>query len=473
MKDYQLYLEKIVNALSRAGISYPAPSFTTYEGMWSYVEGLGSFLEMNAQLQKSGAGVVLMGLEESTTFKTYWNSEFYQEFQERKLLESKISSESEESKFQEDYAESLVTQEAENLTETASSENHLAEVVTGVATGLVVGSVASSSNGLDMSNVIFSDDDDEDEEDSEYEEESLIEEGDFDLDEEEEVSNSDLGTSGFDMSNVVFSDDDDDEEDDFVEDDSSNDFYDVDFEEDTSDEDDFEEEEFVDDSREESLHGVSKEELTGYDFGNVIFSNDEDDEEDSLSNDEEEYEYDEDGFIIDNSEPEEDDEKDNFIEEEDEYEYDEDGFIIDRSEPEEEDDDEEEFFDEEEDEYEYDEDGFIIDRSEPEEDDDEDEELYEDTSDGYTYDEDGFVIDDDEPIMEDEDDDFAEDEDNFKDNVVPIQPHQVNPPKETVSKPKPVIPKELQETDKILSIFGSLEGKLRKKVKDVKDKSKN
>lgn len=441
MKDYQLYLEKIVNALSRAGISYPAPSFTTYEGMWSYVEGLGSFLEMNAQLQKSGAGVVLMGLEESTTFKTYWNSEFYQEFQERKLLESKISSENEESEFQEDYAESLVTQEAENITETASSENHLAEVVTGVATGLVVGSVASSSNGLDMSNVIFSDDDDEYEEDSEYEEEPLTEEGDFDLDEEEEVSNSDLATSGFDMSNVVFSDDeDDDEEDDFVEDDSSNDFYDVDFEEDSSDEDDFEEEEFIGDSSEESLHGVSKEELTGYDFGNVIFSDDEEDEEESLSEDEEEYEYDEDGFIIDNSEPEEDDEEDDFIEEEEEYEYDEDGFIIDRSEPEE-DDDEEEF--------------------------------YEDTSDGYTYDEDGFVIDDDEPIMEDEDDDFEEDEDNFEDNVVPIQPHQVNPPKETVSKPKPVRPKELQETDKILSIFGSLEGKLRKKVKDVKDKSKN
>lgn len=436
MKDYQLYLEKIVNALSRAGISYPVPSFTTYEGMWSYVEGLGSFLEMNAQLQKSGAGVVLMGLEESTTFKTYWNSEFYQEFQERKLLESKISSENEESEFQEDYAESLVTQEAENLTETASSENHLAEVVTGVATGLVVGSVASSSNGLDMYNVIFSDDDDEDEEDSEYEEEPLIEEGDFDLDGEEEVSNSDLGTSGFDMSNVVFSDDDDGEEDDFVEDDSSDDFYDVDFEEDTSVEDDFEEEEFVNDYSEESLHGVSKEELTGYDFGNVIFSNDEDDEEESLSEDEEEYEYDEDGFIIDNSEPKDDNEEDDFIEEEDEYEYDEDGFIIDRSEPEE-DDDEEEFFDEEEDEYEYDEDGFIIDRSEPEE------------------------------------DDFEEDEDNFKDNVVPIQPHQVNPPKETVSKPKPVRPKELQETDKILSIFGSLEGKLRKKVKDVKDKSKN
>ena len=465
MKDYQLYLEKIVNALSRAGISYPVPSFTTYEGMWSYVEGLGSFLEMNAQLQKSGAGVVLMGLEESTTFKTYWNSEFYQEFQERKLLESKISSENEDSELQEDYAESLVTQEAENITETASSEDHLTEVVSGVATGLVVGSVASSSNGLDMSNVIFSDDDDEDEEDSDYDEELTIEEGDFDLDEEEEVSNSDLGSSGFDMSNVVFSDDDDDEEDDFVEED--------DFEEDSSDDDEIEEEEFYEDSNsgEDSLHGVSKEELTGYDFSNVIFSDDEDEEE-SLSDSEEEYEYDEDGFIIDNSEPEEDDEEDDFIEEEDEYEYDEDGFIIDRSEPEE-DDDEEEFFDEEEDEYEYDEDGFIIDRSEPEKDDEEEEEFFEDTSDGYTYDEDGFVIEDDEPIIEDEDEDFEEDDNDFEDNVVPIKPHQVNPPRGTVPKPKPVRPKELQETDKILSIFGSLEGKLRKKVTDVKDKSKN
>lgn len=466
MKDYQLYLEKIVNALSRAGISYPVPSFTTYEGMWSYVEGLGSFLEMNAQLQKSGAGVVLMGLEESTTFKTYWNSEFYQEFQERKLLESKISSENEDSDYQEDYAESLVTQEAENITETASSEDHLTEVVSGVATVLVVGSVASSSNGLDMSNVIFSDDDDEDEEDSDYDEESTIEEGDFDLDEEEEVSNSDLGSSGFDMSNVVFSDDEDDEEED--------DFEEDDLEEYSSNDDKIEEEEFYEDSNssKDSLHGVSKEELTGYDFSNVIFSDDDDDEEESLSDSEEEYEYDEDGFIIDNSEPKEDDEEDDFIEEEDEYEYDEDGFIIDRSEPEE-DDDEEEFFDEEEDEYEYDEDGFIIDRSEPEEDDEEEDEFFEDTSDGYTYDEDGFVIEDDEPIIEDEDEDFEEDGDDFEDNVVPIKPHQVNPPRETVPKPKPVRPKELQETDKILSIFGSLEGKLRKKVKDVKDKSKN
>ena len=463
MKDYQLYLEKIVNALSRAGISYPAPSFTTYEGMWSYVEGLGSFLEMNAQLQKSGAGVVLMGLEESTTFKTYWNSEFYQEFQERKLLESKISSENEESEFQEDYAESLVTQEAENLIETASSEDHLTEVVGGVATGLVVGSVASSSNGLDMSNVIFSDDDDEDEEDSEYEEEPLIEEGDFDLDEEEEVSNSDLGTSGFDMSNVVFSDDEDDEEDESDDDD----FY-EDFDEEDIEEGDFKED-VSKDLNEDSLHGVSKEELVGYNFYNVIFSDEEEeDDSDSLS-DEEEYEYDEDGFIIDNSEPEDDEdefEEEEFLEEEDEYEYDEDGFIIDRSKPEE--DDDEEFFEEEEDEYEYDEDGFIIDRSEPEEDDEDEDEFYEDT-----YDEDGFVIDDDEPIIEDDQDYFEEVDNDFEEDVVPTSPHTVSLPKEKVSKPKPPKLKELQETDKILSIFGSLEGKLRKKVKDVKDKSKN
>lgn len=469
MKDYQLYLEKIVNALSRAGISYPAPSFTTYEGMWSYVEGLGSFLEMNAQLQKSGAGVVLMGLEESTTFKTYWNSEFYQEFQERKLLESKISYENEDIENEEESAEFGVSQEAEILEEEVSFENHLAETVGGIATGLVVGSVASSSNGLDMSNVIFSDDD-EDEEDYEYmDNDSDLEDDDSDWEEEEEVVTPEEDTSGFDMSNVVFSNDEDDEEDE-----SDDDLY-EDFEEDDTNEGNFEED-VSEDLNKDSLQGVSKEELVGYNFDNVIFSDDdEEDDSDSLS-DEEEYEYDEDGFIIDNSEPEEDEEEleeEELLEEEDEYEYDEDGFIIDRSEPEE-DDDEEEFFEEEEDEYEYDEDGFIIDRSEPEEDEEEDDEFYEDTSDGYTYDEDGFIIDDDEPIIEDDDeDDFEELDDDFEEDVVPTSPHTVSLPKEKVSKPKPPKLKELQETDKILSIFGSLEGKLRKKVKDVKDKSKN
>ena len=473
MKDYKLYLEKIVNALSRAGISYPAPSFTTYEGMWSYVEGLGSFLEMNAQLQKSGAGVVLMGLEESTTFKTYWNSEFYQEFQERKLLESKISYENENIENQEEYVEFGVSQEAEILEEEASSENHLAGAVGGIATGLVVGSVDSSSNGLDMSNVIFSDDD-EDEEDYEYlDDDSYLEDDDSDLEGEEEVVTSEEDTSGFDMSNVVFSDDEDDEEDESDDDDFYEDFDEEDIEEGDFDEDDFKED-VSEDLNEDSLHGVSKEELVGYNFYNVIFSDEEEeDDSDSLS-DEEEYEYDEDGFIIDNSEPEDDEdefEEEEFLEEEDEYEYDEDGFIIDRSEPEE--DDDEEFFEEEEDEYEYDEDGFVIDRSEPEEDNEDEDEFYEDTSDGYTYDEDGFVIDDDEPIIEDDEDYFEEVDNDFEEDVVPTSHHTASLPKEKVSKPKPPKLKELQETDKILSIFGSLEGKLRKKVKDVKDKSKN
>ena len=473
MKDYQLYLEKIVNALSRAGISYPAPSFTTYEGMWSYVEGLGSFLEMNAQLQKSGAGVVLMGLEESTTFKTYWNSEFYQEFQERKLLESKISYENENIENLEESAEFGVSQKAEILEEEASSENHLAEEVGGIATGLVVGSVASSSNGLDMSNVIFSDDD-EDEEDYDYlDDDSDFEDDDSDWEEEDEVVTSEEDTSGFDMSNVVFSDDEEDEEDESDDDDFYEDFDEEDIEEGYFDEDDFKED-VSEDLNEDSLHGVSKEELVGYNFYNVIFSDEEEeDDSDSLS-DEEEYEYDEDGFIIDNSEPEDDEdefEEEEFLEEEDEYEYDEDGFIIDRSEPEE--DDDEEFFEEEEDEYEYDEDGFVIDRSEPEEDNEDEDEFYEDTSDGYTYDEDGFVIDDDEPIIEDDEDYFEEVDNDFEEDVVPTSPHTVSLPKEKVSKPKHPKLKELQETDKILSIFGSLEGKLRKKVKDVKDKSKN
>ena len=146
MKDYQLYLEKITNALSRAGISYPAPSFSDYEGMWSYVEGLSSFLELNAQLQKYGAGVVLMGLEESTTFKSYWNSEFYQEFQERKLLESKIYSNSELSEIESDGGESEVPESAEFSPDAHENDSK----TKGLATGLVVGSVVDSVIGSSL-----------------------------------------------------------------------------------------------------------------------------------------------------------------------------------------------------------------------------------------------------------------------------------------------------------------------------------
>ena len=187
MKDYQLYLEKITNALSRAGISYPAPSFSDYEGMWSYVEGLSSFLELNAQLQKSGAGVVLMGLEESTTFKSYWNSEFYQEFQERKLLESKISSNPNDSEMEEDGGEIYLDETAEFSLEAQENGSKTNALASSLVVGSVVGSVIGSSlvGGADA---------------SELESDSV---------ESKEVS----PLEGYNSSNVVFIDDDDDEED--------------------------------------------------------------------------------------------------------------------------------------------------------------------------------------------------------------------------------------------------------------------
>lgn len=92
MKDYQLYLENIINALSRAGISFPA-DFSSYESLWESSYSLGIFLDMNARLQKIGSGVVLMGLDESVTFKSHWNSEFYLEYKELKTIESNFAPE--------------------------------------------------------------------------------------------------------------------------------------------------------------------------------------------------------------------------------------------------------------------------------------------------------------------------------------------------------------------------------------------
>ena len=92
MKDYQLYLENIINALSRAGISFPA-DFSSYESLWESSCSLGIFLDINARLQKIGSGVVLMGLDESVTFKSHWNSEFYLEYRELKTIESNFAPE--------------------------------------------------------------------------------------------------------------------------------------------------------------------------------------------------------------------------------------------------------------------------------------------------------------------------------------------------------------------------------------------
>ena len=564
MKDYQLYLEKITNALSRAGISYPAPSFSDYEGMWSYVEGLSSFLELNAQLQKAGAGVVLMGLEESTTFKSYWNSEFYQEFQERKLLESKISSNSELSEIESDGGESEVPKSAEFSPDSHENDSKTKGLATGLVVGSVVGSVIGSSlvdgvdasepevggaeseevsplEGYNSSNVVFIDDD-EDEEEVRYDEDGFVIEDEGES-EESEGSGSPVkevtppSFEGYDSSNVVFVDDDDDKD-----------------SESNEDELQYDEDGFVilDDDESESSEGEDSE-YTYDEFGNkydkdgfiVMDDGDEsedfkdEDESDSSSDDfDDGYTYDEfgnkydsDGFLVEDEDEEEGStSSDGGITYEpdgsyyDEYgnHFDSDGFLIE---------DEEEEPESEEpqpqveadgsyyDEYgnHFDADGFLI------EDDDESEEEPQQQveADGSYYDEygnhfdaDGFLIEDEDELEEDSDesesggsssnvqpdgsyyDDFGnhydadgfliEDEDENGDLGGFEEPTRVSTPsqhsrpvreerEEVVSpppKPKIIMPKEVQTADKIMSLFGGMESKLRKKVQDVK-KPKN
>ena len=485
MKDYQLYLEKITNALSRAGISYPAPIFTDYEGMWSYVEGLSSFLELNAQLQKSGEGVVLMGLEESTTFKSYWNSEFYQEFQERKLLESKISSKSNLYDLETDSEEIGVLESAEFPLQTDESDHKTNGLENSLVVGSVVGSVIDSSlvSGTDS---------------AELEAPSSLE--------------------GYDSSNIVFIDND------FDEDEES---------EELEDGLRYDEDGFVieydDDSKNECVTEVAPPSLEGYDSSNIVFVDDDSNDEENESSDEDELQYDEDGFVI----LDDDDEEGGESPDSGEYTYDEfgnkydkDGFIVldddDEEEYSDEDDLEEESENESDDEYTYDEygnkfdkDGFIVE-------DEEEEEPSEGISyepDGSYYDEygnhfdaDGFLIEDEEEDVDEEDnsdvsddqsntlpdgsyyDEYGnhfdadgfliedEDEEVEEDNIptstqrvstpsqpdIPVHREVVTPP----PKPKIIMPKEVQTADKIISLFGGMESKLRKKVQDVK-KPKN
>ena len=531
MKDYQLYLEKITNALSRAGISYPAPSFSDYEGMWSYVEGLSSFLELNAQLQKAGAGVVLMGLEESTTFKSYWNSEFYQEFQERKFLESKIYSNSELSKIESDGGESEVPESTEFSPNAHENDSKTKGLATGLVVGSVVGSVIGSSlvdgvdasepevegaeseevsplEGYNSSNVVFIDDEEDDEE-VRYDEDGFVIEDEDDL-EGENGSGSSVkevtppSFEGYDSSNVIFVDDNDDED--------GESGSELDEEELQYDEDGFV---ILDDDDEVSdSDDASDSEYTYDEFGNkydkdgflVMDDDDESEGEDELeelddldssSNDSDDgYTYDEfgnkydsDGFLVEDEDEEEGStSSDGGITYEpdgsyyDEYgnHFDSDGFLIE---------DEEEGSESEEqqpqveadgsyyDEYgnHFDADGFLI------EDDDESEEEPQQQveADGSYYDEygnhfdaDGFLIED-----EDENEDLGGFEESSRVSTpspprAPIREAReegvVSPP----PKPKIIMPKEVQTADKIMSLFGGMESKLRKKVQDVK-KPKN
>ena len=113
MNGYQLYLENIINALARVGIHYPL-KLESYEDLFYTAESLGSFLEINSFLQRVGEGYSIAGFDESITYRSYWYSEFYLEFQERVLTtDSYLSAQPEI----EDVAETVEEVEIEEVEE--------------------------------------------------------------------------------------------------------------------------------------------------------------------------------------------------------------------------------------------------------------------------------------------------------------------------------------------------------------------
>lgn len=239
MKDYQLYLENIINALSRAGISFPA-DFSSYESLWESSYSLGIFLDINARLQKIGSGVVLMGLDESVTFKSHWNSEFYLEYKELKTIESNFAPENVSIKSSDEITKNTGLDVLENSREGLELES---ASFGGLRSGLVGLSESvessspdssevyhglddSSSGGLDTYGVALEDFDDE---------EDFNEEEDI-LDVTKQASSEDVGTiepvyheldgvtsSGFDSYGVDLEDYEDEvpDEDDSIEENSS------------------------------------------------------------------------------------------------------------------------------------------------------------------------------------------------------------------------------------------------------------
>lgn len=149
MKDYQLYLENIINALSRAGISFPA-DFSSYESLWELSYSLGIFLDMNARLQKIGSGVVLMGLDESVTFKSHWNSEFYLEYKELKTIESNFAPENVSIKSSDEITKNTGIDVLENSREGLELES---TSFGGLRSGLVGLSESVESSSPDSSEV--------------------------------------------------------------------------------------------------------------------------------------------------------------------------------------------------------------------------------------------------------------------------------------------------------------------------------
>ena len=151
MNGYQLYLENIINALARVGIHYPL-KLESYEDLFYTSESLGSFLEINSFLQRVGEGYSIAGLDESVTYRSYWYSEFYLEFQERVLTtDSYKALESEEESVED--VEDLESTEDVKEEQTNSEEKGVASIVS--LFGKYSSVVGTTLDGFDSYGVPF------------------------------------------------------------------------------------------------------------------------------------------------------------------------------------------------------------------------------------------------------------------------------------------------------------------------------
>jgi len=525
MKDYQLYLENIINALSRAGISFPA-DFSSYESLWESSYSLGIFLDINARLQKIGSGVVLMGLDESVTFKSHWNSEFYLEYKELKTIESNFAPENVSIKSSDETTKNTGIDVLENSREGLELES---TSFGGLRSGLVGLSESvessspdssevyhgldnSSSSGLDTYGVALEDFDDEED----FNEEEEI------LDVTEQASSEDVSatgpvyhelkgvtSSGFDSYGVDLEDYEDEvpDEDDFIEENSSSeevyhglesssssglDYYGVDledYEEEEEENDDssgiigFEEDKKVSSAESEEVevyHPIESVSSSGLDYYGVEldYNDSEDEELEEISEDWEEPDEvvsSEAGFDLEEV----------VYYSEDEADFSEAGFDLDDFEEEEPEEvsgsDSEEVEDysdagfdldglDEEEEVDFSEAGFDLDEEEPEY---EPEEPYQGVS---NYSDAGFDLDslDEEELVDSSEAGFSLEDDE------PEEPHIVSDRfspevrsdspylgegsirREPVRKPTHY-PKEVESTTNILNFLGSMEKKFRKK----------
>lgn len=151
MNGYQLYLENIINALARVGIHYPL-KLESYEDLFYTSESLGSFLEINSFLQRVGEGYSIAGLDESVTYRSYWYSEFYLEFQERVLTTDSYKALESEEESVEDVGDLESTEDVKEE-QTNSEEKEVATIVSPF--GKYSSVVGTTLDGFDSYGVPF------------------------------------------------------------------------------------------------------------------------------------------------------------------------------------------------------------------------------------------------------------------------------------------------------------------------------